>query len=272
MDKTKLQLLELIGECFDSADFTKLYPYLAQDVERQNSWHPTIVGKEEVIQYLEYKAKSKMHHFNRLALTQYIDGMPATLAQKRIVSAPGSMAGDHEMIAGSQIALWYDENEPVLLLHETFFEPPLASLHLTLNNEGLIKVIGIYNPVFYAFKDHPSCHKLQDYNKLIQAMKYETAMYINDEGYKVILKDKYFTMIPHLQAIKEDKFIPVLIFADISPFKGAVNEDVVRSIFNHTDLKFQFAALIEAVKEEDGYKIVSFELKDIDKVMVSELT
>lgn len=47
MDKTKLQLLELIGECFDSADFTKLYPYLAQDVERQNSWHPTIVGKKK---------------------------------------------------------------------------------------------------------------------------------------------------------------------------------------------------------------------------------
>jgi hypothetical protein len=241
-------------------------------VKRQNFWYPTIYGKKEVIDYFESKALIDKHHLNLIARTAYIDGMPAGRAEKRMVTAEGTMAGGEPIPAGSQISLWYEEHEEVLLIYENFYDDPTASVHLELDAEGLIKNYWIYNPDLFAFIDHEACHKRQDFNDLVNAMKYEVALTLFDEGYQVVFNQNNFTLLPHLHAIKEDQGIPVLIFPDISPFKGVIDLEMAKGIFNRASVNLQFAALIEAEKTQEGYRILSMVLKDLDKVMIKDMT
>ena len=50
------ELIILLKDCYETADFKVIFPYLAQDIKRVSMWYDDIVGIEAFIDYLNMKA------------------------------------------------------------------------------------------------------------------------------------------------------------------------------------------------------------------------
>lgn len=235
---TLVDVCKILKNCFDSAEFKPIIDLLAEDVVRTSMWYEDIVGKEAMIEYFRSKIQildGNLNYRASLATLEYLNGLPASMAETRAIAKQGTHEGSVKIKEGSKIILWYPEGKPVVVLkgleHSTV-KPVL--IDLVLNDEGLISKYNLVDSQLYNYKEVIDPNEYT-YDELQELGMAEVERYFTAQCYKVKTLPYQKGYYPHM--ILEDRVLPqsVTVFTDHYPFVGRAINDVYDFIQNEDE-------------------------------------
>ena len=135
-------VMTVLGYCYHVADFTEIYPYLADGVVSSSFWRwNDIVGKDEVIRYYEDKAEGMRRDNEYPSFTVVQLGEPEGVECR---SAEGGR---------TRLMIWETVGKPCLLLHE--IDNASRMIHALIipsfDKDGKLERISISDPALFTF-------------------------------------------------------------------------------------------------------------------------
>ena len=222
------ELIVLLKDCYETADFKVIFPYLAQDIKRVSMWYDDIVGIEAFIDYLNMKAdqlqKFPLPRYH-LAKLKYINNQPSTFSKlENNLVHPDSKIGDLKPNQNTRFALWYPEGEHILLIQENIYEEADVVIRLELNEQGLISCLSLSDTKLYAYD------LLEDHLRSDVQLGQAAVDFINEHyrklGYETHAVPYEVDIFPHLHVIKQNTKFQVVVLVDRYPFSGGINKDI----------------------------------------------
>lgn len=151
---TQREAAEIVKRSYENADFTEMYPLMAQDYEHLSFWVIEVLrGKERAMHYYDGKGEA----IRKSPAAEHITG---TLV--RITDAPdkvrprGLFRGDVRMLEDPSFLHRRDNGKFAVLMKQYSTHEKEVSYTLavpTVNENGLLQQVLIANPSFYTWEE-----------------------------------------------------------------------------------------------------------------------
>lgn len=248
------ELIVLLKDCYETADFSPLLPFLSPEVKRVSMWYDDIVGIDAFIEYLHTKENhSRMNSLSRYSLAKlsYINNQPATYSSiEHNHVHPDSHLGKYKPDENTRFALWYPEDEFVLLAQDSIYADVDVVIRIELNAKGQLICLSLSDAHLYAYT-------LVDVQQYTDVQLCQMAVdFIDDHyhklGYETHVVPYEVDIFPHLHVQKQNTQHQVVVLVDRYPFSGGCDEDVARFLAMRSYLSNCVIKLIHVQVESLG--------------------